>query len=46
MSNAKLQETLMQEENSCMAWTDYKKAIGNVSHSWIIKILEVIQINK
>ena len=29
----------------CMAWIDYQKAFDMVSHSWIIKSLELIGIN-
>jgi hypothetical protein len=29
-----------------MAWIDYQKAFDRVPHSWIIKSLELIGINK
>ena len=34
-----------QEKNLCVAWIDYQKAFDRVSHSWIIKSLELIGIN-
>jgi len=28
------------------AWTDYKKAFDSVPHSWLIKSLEMVKINR
>ena len=45
ISEAILQECKCRKKNLCMAWIDYQKAFDMVSHSWIIKSLELIGIN-
>jgi hypothetical protein len=40
-----LQERKCRKKNLSMAWIDYQKAFDRVSHSWIIKCLELIGIN-
>jgi hypothetical protein len=45
ISKAILQECKRRKKNLSMAWIDYQKAFGRVTHSWIIKSLELIGIN-
>jgi len=45
ISKAILQECKRRKKKLCMAWIDYKKALNRVPHSWIIKSLELIEIN-
>jgi hypothetical protein len=45
ISKAILQECKRRKKNLCIAWIDYQKAFDRVSHSWIIKSLEIIGIN-
>jgi hypothetical protein len=45
MSKAILQEHKRRKKNLCMAWIDYQKDFDRVPHIWIIKSLELIEIN-
>ena len=40
----KLQEE-EEKQNLSTAWVDYKKAFDSVSHSWILKCLQMYKIN-
>jgi hypothetical protein len=40
-----LREDQRRKKHLCMAWTDYQKVSDSVTHSWIIKYLELIGIN-
>ena len=42
ISKAILQECTRRKKNVCVAWIDHKKAFDSLSHSWIIKTLELI----
>jgi hypothetical protein len=46
ISKAILQGCKRRKKNLSMAWIDYQKAFDRVPHSWIIKSLELIGINK
>jgi hypothetical protein len=45
ISKATLRECKSRKKYLCIAWIDYQKAFYRVSHSWIIKSLEVIGVN-
>jgi len=45
ISKAILQECTSRKKNVYMAWIDYQKAFDSMSHSWIIKSLELVGIN-
>jgi len=45
ISRAILHEHKNRKKNVCMAWTNYQKAFDSVPHSWIIKSLQLIEIN-
>jgi hypothetical protein len=45
ISKAILEECKCRKKNLSMAWIDYQKEFDRVPHSWIIKSLELIEIN-
>jgi hypothetical protein len=45
ISKVILRECKSRERSLSMAWIDYQKAFDRVPHSWIIKSLELIEIN-
>jgi hypothetical protein len=45
ISKAIQRECKSRKKSLSTAWIDYQKAFDRVSHSWIIKSLEIIEIN-
>ena len=41
-----LEDCRKRKRNLSMAWIDYKKAFDSVPHSWVLKCLELYNINK
>lgn len=35
-----------KSKNIAMSWIDYQKAFDSVPHSWLLKFLEIYEINK
>ena len=45
INNAILENCKKRKKNLSTAWIDYKKAFGSVSHSWILKCLQMYKIH-
>ena len=45
INNAILKNCKKRKKNLSTAWIDYKKAFDNISHSWILKCLQMYKIH-
>ena len=45
INNAILENCKKRKKNMSTAWIDYKKAFDSVSHSWILKCLQMYKIH-
>ena len=45
INNTSLENSKRSNKNLSMAWIDYKKAFDSVSHSWILKCLQMYKIH-
>ena len=40
-----IEDCKSRHRNLCMAWMDRRKAFDSVTHSWIVKVLDLIKIS-